>query len=68
MSHRHKIEYLVVAFDEEKRKVRLSLRQADILKDLAQDAALEQQGGCVPELQTVKQYAHRLFEKRITKD
>ena len=48
------IEYLVVAFEEECRKVRLSLRQADILKALAEDEALSKQGGCVPDLQVVK--------------
>ena len=48
------IEYLVVAFEEERRKVRLSLRQADILKALADDEALSKQGGCVPALQVVK--------------
>ena len=49
------IEYLVVAFDGLHRKVKLSLRQADILKALAEDEALSKQGGCVPDLQTVKQ-------------
>lgn len=48
------IEYLVVAFDEERRKVRLSLRQADILKALAEDEVLSKEGGCVPDLQVVK--------------
>ena len=48
------IEYLVVAFDDEERKVRLSLRQADILKAFAEDEALCKEGGCVPDLQTVK--------------
>ena len=48
------IEYLVVAFEEERRKVRLSLRQADILTALAEDEALSKQGGCVPDLQVVK--------------
>lgn len=48
------IEYLVVTFEEERRKVRLSLRQADILKALAEDDALSNQGGCVPDLQVVK--------------
>ena len=48
------IEYLVVTFEEERRKVRLSLRQADILKALAEDEALSKQGGCVPALQVVK--------------
>ncbi|MCJ1472633.1 Zn finger-containing GTPase- Activating Protein for ARF [Lambiella insularis] len=47
------IEYLVVAFDDEGQKVRLSLRQADILKALAKDEELCKQGGCVPDLQRV---------------
>ena len=47
------IEYLVVAFEEARRKVRLSLRQADILEALAKDEALCKQGGCVPDLQSV---------------
>lgn len=51
------IEYLVVAFDEDRRKVKLSLRQADILRDLAEDSVLREQGGCVPDLQAVQQYA-----------
>ena len=49
------VEYLVVAFDDKSRKVRLSLRQADILAALAQDEALCKHGGCVPDLQTVNQ-------------
>lgn len=48
------IEYLVVAFEEDRQKVRLSLRQADILKALAEDETLSKQGGCVPDLQVVK--------------
>lgn len=47
------IEYLVIAFEEERRKAKLSLRQADILKALAEDEALRNQGGCVPDLQHV---------------
>ena len=47
----------MVAFDDESRRVRLSLRQADILKALAEDEALCKQGGCVPDLQSVKRYA-----------
>ena len=35
-----KVEYLVVAVDDKDQKVRLSLRQADILKALAQDEEL----------------------------
>ncbi|KAK3672409.1 glutamate--cysteine ligase [Recurvomyces mirabilis] len=46
------IEYLVVSFDEEKRRVVLSLRQADILEALASDAELLRQGGGVPDIQT----------------
>ena len=48
------IEYLFVAFEDERQKVRLSLRQADILKALAEDEALSKKGGCVPDLQVVK--------------
>lgn len=45
-----KIEYLVVAFDDEKKQVKLSLRQADILEALASDPELLKQGGGVPDL------------------
>lgn len=34
------VEYLVVAVDEQAKKARLSLAQADILKSLARDQAL----------------------------
>ncbi|KAK4634478.1 Glutamate--cysteine ligase [Fulvia fulva] len=44
------IEYLVVAFDDEKKQVKLSLRQADILEALASDPELLKQGGGVPDL------------------
>lgn len=44
-----------MATDEVERKARLSLRQADILKALAEDDVLSKQGGCVPDLQVVKQ-------------
>ncbi|KAL8721852.1 MAG: hypothetical protein Q9225_001566 [Loekoesia sp. 1 TL-2023] len=47
------VEYLVVAFDEQQQKVKLSLRQADILDALSKDEALQKQGGCVPDLQKV---------------
>ena len=39
-----------MAFDDEKREVKLSLRQADILEALAHDAELIKQGGGVPNL------------------
>ncbi|ERF74697.1 Glutamate--cysteine ligase [Endocarpon pusillum Z07020] len=45
------IEYLVVAFEHDRRRVRLSLCQAEILKALAKDEALSKSGGCVFELQ-----------------
>jgi glutamate--cysteine ligase catalytic subunit len=50
------VEYLVVAFDDDQKKVRLSLRQADILKALAEDEDLVKQGGCVPALQDTSKY------------
>ena len=37
-------------FDDEKKEVKLSLRQADILEALASDAELLKQGGGVPDL------------------
>ncbi|MCJ1227825.1 Zn finger-containing GTPase- Activating Protein for ARF [Toensbergia leucococca] len=54
------IEYLVVAFEDERRKVKLSLRQADILEALANDGDLCEHGGCVPDLQTVHKTADTL--------
>jgi glutamate--cysteine ligase catalytic subunit len=39
-----------VCYDDENRKVRLSLRQAEILEALASDEKLLQQGGGVPDL------------------
>jgi hypothetical protein len=44
------IEYLVVTYDDDKREVRLSLRQADILEALASDEKLLAQGGGVEEI------------------
>lgn len=44
------VEYLVVAFDDSHRKVRLSLAQAEILKSLARDAALYKVGGEVSDM------------------
>lgn len=44
------IEYLVVCFDDEHCKVRLSLRQADILHALAENEELKKKGGGVPDL------------------
>ncbi|KAF2470142.1 GCS-domain-containing protein [Lindgomyces ingoldianus] len=45
------VEYLVVCYDDDKHKVRLSLRQADILAALATDEKLLHQGGGVPDVQ-----------------
>lgn len=44
------IEYLVVSFDDKERSVKLSLRQAEILEQLAKDEELLKQGGGVPDL------------------
>ena len=40
-----------MAYDEQNQKVRLSLRQADILAALASDEKLLKQGGGVPDVQ-----------------
>jgi glutamate--cysteine ligase catalytic subunit len=45
------VEYLVVVYDENNKEVVVSLRQADILKALANDTELTSQGGGVPDLQ-----------------
>ncbi|CAF3567212.1 ADP-ribosylation factor GTPase-activating protein gcs1, variant 2 [Fusarium graminearum] len=45
------VEYLVVVYSEDNKRVLLSLRQAQILEALAADKDLKKQGGCVPELQ-----------------
>ena len=42
------VEYLVICHDDENKKVRLSLRQADILKALASDEDLLKECGGVP--------------------
>lgn len=42
----------MVCYDQDNKKVRLSLRQADILAALANDEKLLQLGGGVPDLQT----------------
>ncbi|KAF2005601.1 glutamate-cysteine ligase, partial [Amniculicola lignicola CBS 123094] len=51
------VEYLVVCYNDEQEKVRLSLRQADILAALASSEKLLAQGGGVPDVQrgTVKE-------------
>ena len=48
------VEYLVVCVDDKASKVRVSLRQADILEALAKDEELQKKGGCVPDLQDTK--------------
>ncbi|BFZ54868.1 glutamate--cysteine ligase [Savitreella phatthalungensis] len=48
------VEYIVVSLDEHERTARVSLRQADILHALAEDEALQKQGGVVPELQRIE--------------
>lgn len=40
----------MVAYDDGKREVKLSLRQADILEALASDAEIIKEGGVVPEV------------------
>lgn len=56
------VEYLVVVWTEENKELLVSLRQADILKALANDHELTSKGGGVPELQetTGARYAANL--------
>ena len=51
----------VVAFEEELHKIKLSLRQADVSKALAEDEALSEQGGCVPVLEAATPLAEHWF-------
>lgn len=46
------IEYIVVAIDDNQKKVRLSLCQADVLKALADNHELAKEDTLVPDLQT----------------
>ena len=48
------VEYLVVTYKDSDPLVTLSLHQADILHALAQDEELSTKGGCVPDLQVIK--------------
>jgi glutamate--cysteine ligase catalytic subunit len=48
-----KVEYLVVVWTEDDKRVLLSLRQADILKALANNKELTSGGGGVPDLQPI---------------
>ena len=52
LTNDEQIEYLIVSFDDDGREVKLSLRQADILAALADDAKLVAQGGGVPDIRT----------------
>lgn len=63
------IEYLVVAFDDKQRSVKLSLRQAEILEQLAKDEELLKQGGGVPDLAVGScKYALHRMPDRLTAD
>jgi glutamate--cysteine ligase catalytic subunit len=44
------VEYLVVVWTDDDKRVLVSLRQADILKALANDAELTSGGGGVPDI------------------
>jgi len=61
------IEYLVVNFDDQKKEVKLSLRQADILEALASDAELLKQGGGVPDLAVGESKYDQLPESEATR-
>ena len=59
-ANNYQIEYIVVAFDDKHREVKLSLRQADILEALGRDEELVKQGGGVPEVnEGTKEYVVR---------
>jgi len=47
---------MVISYDHEHRNARLSLRQNEILEELANDEKLKKAGGAVPELQDTVWY------------
>ena len=52
---------MVISYDHENRNARLSLRQNEILEELANDEKLKKAGGAVPGLQnTVRYYTPHL--------
>jgi len=51
------VEYLVISYDHENRNAKLSLRQNEILEELANDEKLQKAGGAVPGLQKTVTYA-----------
>ena len=46
-----KVEYMVISYEHENHNARLSLRQNEILEELATDEKLQKAGGTVPGLQ-----------------
>ena len=52
---------MVISYDHENRNARLSLRQNEILEELANDEKLQKAGGAVPGLQhTVSYESHKI--------
>lgn len=54
---------MVISYDHENRNVRLSLRQNEILEELANDEKLQQAGGAVPGLQHTVWYVPYLNQE-----
>jgi len=52
---------MVISYDHENRNARLSLRQNEILEELANDEKLKKAGGAVPGLQHTVRYLHSRF-------
>ncbi|KAF4451179.1 glutamate-cysteine ligase [Fusarium austroafricanum] len=59
------VEYLVVVYSEDKQRVLLSLRQAQILEALDADKELKKKGACVPDLQDVDAAGAQKTERTI---
>lgn len=49
---------MVISYDHENRNAKLSLRQNEILEELANDEKLQRAGGAVPDLQTTTRYLY----------
>jgi hypothetical protein len=57
---------MVISYDHENRNARLSLRQNEILEELANDEKLKKAGGAVPGLQNTVRYLLSILKCGLT--
>ena len=59
---------MVISYDHENRNAMLSLRQNEILEELANDEKLQRAGGAVPGLQTTTRYPPSQYINNSTEE